>query len=83
MKPTLHSLRRNQEVWALVEEILVHDEVVINFSGDLIRVQNQTGRPLRTGQRVLLQVQSLEPLGFKLLSRSLKVRSPQHLDVTI
>jgi hypothetical protein len=83
MKLNLRSLKKGQEIWAIVEESIAGEELVINFSGDLIRVQNKTDRKFRSGQRVLLQIQTLQPLKLKLLLRTLKTRSPHSLDVSI
>ncbi len=68
MKPTLRSLRQNQ-VWAVVVEVIAQNEIIINFSGDLVRVQNQTERVLRAGQRVLVRIEEMNPLKLKLIYR--------------
>ena len=83
MKPTLRSLRKGQEVWAVVEENLARDEVLINFNGDLVRVQNKTERIFRVGQRVLLQVRSVEPLKFSLITRLSQHRASSAIDLSI
>jgi hypothetical protein len=81
-KAHLRSLKRGQQVWAIVQESIAQNEVIINFSGDLIRVQNQTQKPFRVGQRVLLKVESLQPLQFRLVTRTHSEMS-NSLDVTI
>lgn len=84
MKPHLRSLKKNQEVWAVVEEIIALNEVIINFSGDLVRVQNKTERNFRVGQRVLLQVHSVTPLKLKLIvSVAQPIRSHSIIDLSI
>ena len=83
MKPHLRSLKRGQEIWALVEESMAGDELIINFSGDLVRVKNKTLRPFRVGQRVLLQVQSIFPLKLKLVVMNLRPRSNSGVDISI
>jgi hypothetical protein len=85
MKPSLRSLRKNQQVWAIVEECLVQNEVIINFSGDLVRVKNQTDKNLRAGQRVLVLIEELHPLKLKLVSPKEQRRSsyPRSLDVEV
>lgn len=83
MKPHLRSLRKGQEVWATVEEIMAGEELLINFSGDLVRVQNKTLTPFRVGQRVQLQVQSLIPLKLKLVVMRLRPRMPSSVDISI
>jgi hypothetical protein len=84
VKPHLRSLKKNQEVWAVVEEIIALNEVIINFSGDLVRVQNKTEKIFRVGQRVLLQVHSIYPLKLKLIVNTVKpTRSSSVLDLSI
>lgn len=84
MKPTLRSLKQHQLVWAVVEEVIAQNEVIINFSGDLLRVQNHTNRTLRAGQRVQLQIEEAFPLKLKLVEQ--KQRSeifPHRIDLEI
>jgi hypothetical protein len=69
MKPQIRSLRHGEKVWALIEEVLEGSELMVNFSGDLIRIFNGSDRTFRAGQRVLLMVENLEPLKFKLITR--------------
>jgi hypothetical protein len=83
VKPSLRSLKKDQEIWAIVEEPIAHDELIINFTGDLIRVQNKTERSFRAGQRVLLKVQSLSPLKLKLVFKSKSSRSSRQIDLSI
>lgn len=84
MKPHLRSLRKDQTVWGVVEESIAQQEVIINFGGDLVRVANKTGRNFRMGQRVLLRIVALQPLEFKLITRTSngKIRRTS-LDLTI
>jgi hypothetical protein len=80
----LRHLRVGQEVWAVVEENIAGGEAIINFTGDLVRVQNLTEKPLRPGQRVLLQVQALKPLKLKIVvRRASQPFSRQKLDLSI
>jgi hypothetical protein len=84
VKPNLRSLKKLQHVWAVVEETIAQNEVVINFSGDLVRVQNQTDRNLRAGQRVLLLVEEVHPLKLRLVNQKDQTRNfPYSLDVEI
>jgi hypothetical protein len=83
MKPHLRSLKKDQEVWAIVEEPIASNELIINFSGDLVRVQNKTQRSFRVGQRVLLQVQSVFPLKLKLVFKSEPKDFIHKLDLSI
>ena len=67
MKSHVGSLKKNQLVWALVEEVIAQGEIIINFSGDLLRVKNQTDKTLRAGQRVKLRVEEVLPLKLSLV----------------
>lgn len=73
MKQTLPQLALQQKVWALIEEVLDNEDLIVSFQGDLIRVQNQSGKKFRPGQRIQLKVTALEPLGFQLID----AKSPQ------
>ncbi len=84
MKPHLRSLKKGQQVWALIDDVIANEELIINFGGDLVRVQNKTERVLSSGQRFLLQVESVSPLKLKLLFKPLSGhRSNTHLDLSI
>lgn len=84
MKPTLRNLKRGQQVWALVEESIAHNELVINFGGDLVRVQNQTDKALRAGQRVLVKISNLHPLQLQLVPTQIKDEIfPRTLDLQV
>ena len=67
MKLNISSLRMGQKVWATIEEVLDEKEILVNFDGDLLRVGNKSSRRFRTGQRIQLHVESLEPLHFRLV----------------
>lgn len=67
MKHLIPNLKMGQKVWATIEEILDANEMIVNFDGDLLRVGNQSQRNFRVGQRIQLNVESLNPLQFKLV----------------
>lgn len=79
MKFVLPQLKVDQKVWALVEEVVVDQNLIVSFQGDLIRVQNMSQRRFRPGQRLQLLVTSVEPLGFKLM----KTKRTFGLDISI
>jgi|JI10StandDraft_1071094.scaffolds.fasta_scaffold2232863_1 hypothetical protein len=84
MKQSIHQLVLNQKVWSLIEEIMDNDDLIVSFQGDLIRVQNQSGRKFRPGQRIQLRVSSLAPLSFQLIdSRSPQASYFRKLDINI
>lgn len=68
MPPHKRLLKKGQQVWALIEENIALNEVIVNFGGDLIRVRNETMGKLRVGQRVLLHVVKTGPLEFRLVN---------------
>ena len=67
MSGLARSLRLGERVWAVVDECIAGNEMVVNFTGDLVRVKNSTGRFFRPGERVQLQVALLYPLSFRLV----------------
>lgn len=84
MKPVLRNLKLGQQVWAVVEEVIAQNEVVINFSGDLLRVKNQTNKNLRPGQRVQVQIEEIFPLKLKLVEQRLRSEIfPRQIDLEI
>ncbi len=66
-KDQVLSLKTGQKVWATVEDVLVGEELIVNYHGDLLRVANQSQRRFRPGQRIQLNVTSTTPLQFQLL----------------
>ena len=84
MKQYLRTLKVGNEIWAVVEEVIARGECVINFRGDLVRVQNATQQKLRAGQRVLLRVQGLFPLRLQLVEQTARAaRHRSHFDISI
>ncbi len=67
MKQTLPQLTLDQKVWAIIEEVMTNDDLIVSFQGDLIRVQNQSSRKFRPGQRIQLKVTAVTPLAFQLI----------------
>lgn len=67
MKTHIYSLRLGQKVWATIEEVLDEKEILVNFDGDLLRVGNHSTRRFRSGQRIQLHVESINPLQFRLV----------------
>ena len=83
MKPQIRNLRPGDRVWAIIEENLERRELVVNFGGDLIRILNGSDRVFRPGQRVLLLVESIGPLQFKLVTGNQIASRPSSLDLTV
>ncbi len=83
MKTQVKDFKQNQKVWALVEEVIAQGEVIINFSGDLVRVKNETGKLLRTGQRVQVRIDETQPLKLSLVAPQLSRSYLPLLDVSI
>jgi len=68
MKTTIHRLRIGDKVWAQVLELLSNEEMIVNFNGDLIRVRNESQKPLYVGDKVLVQAVAIRPLQFQIVS---------------
>ena len=83
MKHVLNDLQLGESVRGRIEEILSGDELLINFSGDLLRVGNETRRPFRVGDLVTVIVKALQPLRFQLLPERAEQRRRGHIDVSI
>ncbi len=84
MKQTLPQLTLDQKVWAIIEEVMTNDDLIVSFQGDLIRVQNQSSRKFRPGQRIQLKVTGLSPLGFQLMdTRSPSATYYSKLDISV
>ncbi|MCB0393461.1 MAG: hypothetical protein KDD25_02815 [Bdellovibrionales bacterium] len=61
------NLKLGQKVWATVEESISESGLIVNFNGDLVRVENQSHRTFRPGQRIQLDVYSIGPTKFRLV----------------
>jgi len=83
MKPHIRSLKTGVQVWALVEECLEGNEVVINYNGDLIRVVNESSKIFRVGERVQLRVMAVQPLEFKILTLGSRFVRPISIDLNV
>lgn len=66
MKTTLPYLKNGDRVVAEVVEKVTVSDYIASFNGDLIRITNNTGRSLQTGEKISLEVQSINPLKFRL-----------------
>jgi len=64
----LRSLEKGQILHAVVEEAASAQEVLCNFQGELLLISNYTGRRLKKGEPVRLQVHSVHPLRFEIFS---------------
>lgn len=83
MKFVLHDLKIGQSLEGRVAEILPDDGLIISFAGDLIRVSNETHRPLKTGDHVTVAVRATGPLRFQLLPERAEQRRRGRLDVSV
>ncbi len=70
MKLRVHQLRVGEVVKAQVVENVSAENFIVSFSGDLIRVKNQTGKLFDIGQQIHLKVTSLNPLSFSYFALS-------------
>ena len=73
-KTKLYDLIVGQRIWAKVEEIQAHKEILINHEGDLIRVLNLADQVLKPGDLVCLEVEALRPLKFRIVPQTKNLR---------
>ena len=83
MKKVLNDLQLGESIRGRIVEILPGDELLISFSGDLLRVGNETRRPFRAGDAVTVIVKAISPLRFQLLPERSEQRRRGHIDVSI
>ena len=79
MKFVLRDLKVGDALEGRIIELLPGDELLINFSGDLLRVHNETRKPFKLGARVTLLVRAVQPLKFQLMPG----RRAGHLDLSV
>lgn len=83
MKFVLSGLNIGDPVVGKVVENLPDFELIISFNGDLLRVQNESGRTLRVGDHVTLTVKAIQPLQFQLMSDRAEQRKKGHIDINV
>lgn len=66
MKFFLPQFKVGDRVEAQVVEIQRDGSMIVEFQGDLVRVQNKTYRRFRLGQPIPLQVTAVRPYAFRL-----------------
>jgi hypothetical protein len=81
MKFVLHDLRVGEAVEGVVAEKYSDGELLISFSGDLLRVSNETNQVWKVGEHITCIVKTIEPLSFHLPKS--RERRPGHLDVSV
>jgi hypothetical protein len=81
MKLVLHDLKVGETVQGIVAEKYFDGELLISFSGDLLRVSNETNQVWKVGERVACVVKSIDPLQFT-VPKNREHRSG-HLDVSV
>ncbi|UXR64839.1 hypothetical protein EZJ49_01035 [Bdellovibrio bacteriovorus] len=64
----LRSLEKGRILNAVVEEVTSATAALCNFQGELLLISNHTGRQLKKGDPIQLQVQSVHPLQFQIFS---------------
>ena len=70
MKFVLSRARKGDLLEASVIELQRDGSFIISFHGDLVRVKNESQRSLNEGDLVLLEIVTVEPLGFRLIEKS-------------
>lgn len=64
----LNSLEKDQILIANVEEVTSSSEALVNFQGELLLISNNTGQKLKQGDKITLQVLSVDPLRFHIFN---------------
>ncbi len=70
MKFVLSRARKGDLLEARIIEMQRDGSFIISFHGDLVRVKNESQRSLAEGDLVLLEILTVEPLGFRLIEKS-------------
>lgn len=85
MKFLLPDLKLGESVEARVVELLDNRELLLNVGGDLVRVGNESGHPVRSGQKIELIVTALRPLQFRVATHPAisKEKGPRKIDVSV
>lgn len=83
MKFVVRDLKLGDTLDGRITELLPNDEMIVSFGGDLMRVHNETRRPLSEGQVVTLVVKALDPLRFHLQPDIHEQRRKGHLDLSV
>ncbi|MGE0764180.1 MAG: hypothetical protein AB7N80_12940 [Bdellovibrionales bacterium] len=77
MQFQLPRLKIGQQVQAEVSEVFANGDALVSFSGDLVRITNQTTHRFQLGETLTLRVTALKPLAFQWMGRK------RGLDVSI
>lgn len=80
MKTVIPHLHIGQRVLANVEAVYGNNEMLINFSGDLLRTLNKTGKHIFPGEQIELEVRAIHPLQFLVVAPKKKKRN---LDLSV
>jgi hypothetical protein len=83
LKRALQGLKLGDLVQGRVEEVMLSDDVLINFGGNLLRVHNETKRPFREGDPVTLIVKAVDPIRFQLLPERGDQRRRGVIDISV
>jgi hypothetical protein len=83
MKFVVSNLKLGDSISGRVEELLPGGDLLIAFSGDLLRVHNETRRPFKTGDRVTLIVKAIRPLRFQFVDDRGSQKKKGQLNVSV
>lgn len=83
MKFVLRDLQIGESLQGRVAEVLSESDVIISFDGDLLRVHNETRRPLRVGDTVTCIVRAIQPLRFQLIQEREEQKRRGRIDVSV
>ena len=66
MKQTIPNLKLNDTAFAEVVEIVSPEIFIVSFGGDLIRIKNESQKPLNVGDIIRVRVVQEKPLQFQM-----------------
>lgn len=61
----MSEFRLGDRIWAHIEECHPNGDILVEIDGQLIRVHNETQHRMRSGERLQLEVTTIDPLGFR------------------
>lgn len=77
------SLKLHAQLRGKVVENLPDGGIIMSFEGRLLRVQNETSRPLHVGQIVSVIVKAIEPMRLQVIADRQEQRRRGRIDVSV
>ena len=77
------NLSVGQKVWALINDISHDGSLIVNFNGDLVRVENASEKVFKVDDRVRVLVMGIKPTVLKVLEPRVSAIIKKSIDVRI